>query len=200
MDEIIDRLAREAAEALATFTRPSDDSRTEVWLGGRCLAAYVGGERAREYAEAIRGILAPAFAAALRRFALTPPWPSPVSEERLAEILGTMMALDDAVEVDASVLLPQQVAAVRDAMEDSIAHANHLTRLVQAMSGESEGQTFGAGFEVGRREGRREGAKEQRAADLEAIRDGWPGKHYEHASYDEAKRALEIAPLVTDAP
>ncbi len=100
-------------------------------------------------------------AAAMRRYAMTPPVPSTVSEERLVEIesygYGHPLGKATAAEMEPS--------SYHSVIRDHRNHILHLTHLVQCMSRESEGEVFAAAYDLGRRSG----AKEQREADVRRL-------------------------------
>ncbi len=195
MDEIIDRLARGCAEAIITV-QPYDPEDGQWWVCvGRSVTqsgdAHLYGNKAdAEYDAAIyRDNAAPFIADALRGFARTPPWPSPVSEERLAQIDDRCEDLLDSMDQYSS------ESHVGCLLRDQRTHVAHLTHLVRAMSAESEGLIYGTGFDAGRRAG----AEEQRSADTAAAL-SVPRPMI--ADWDEARRVIARAvienPLVTD--
>lgn len=189
MEEIIEGLARECAEAMAVVE-------TNAWgydvvLCGVPVGNYRDEPQAKARAFGLRVEAAKAVAAALRRFARTPPWPSPVGEERLAQIAEKI----DQWCITVSQEAPPRVREVAAVLVEQQAQIAHLTRLAQFLSAESEGQAYAAGFDAGRRAG----AKEQRLLCERAAHAQVSADRPSLALVRAMLRAILDAPLAGDA-
>jgi hypothetical protein len=150
-----EEIAREAALALVRFRDPHDSSPdfgggnqwAQLVVAGRHVQSdwYTAGQR-----EDLRDAVADAFLAAVQRALASAPVPGGLSEEEFPRILGVMMALDDAAPVDASILLPDQVREVRDALRDVIEDNNHLRRALHDCGQDGTAKVWSSGYEAGR--------------------------------------------------
>lgn len=193
-----ERAAREwAAESVEIHAA---DNRLRVAVCGKVFSErYRSVDLAESHAIEMRDAIAAAVRGAIERYERACPLASALSDERLAEIEGLAGGVADAALLDSSILLPEQVHAVHESLDDLLAEVLHLRAcLREIVRSGCEPEAYALGMA----RGEALGAGRQREADVEAARQALAatsGSSHGHHAARGVLRAVSDPPLVADA-
>lgn len=162
-----EEIAREAAEKLVRVVKPVYlDEPYNLMIGAHKDYTTDSGSFIHEVRDEIVREITPAITTAIEQALTQCPVPSPVSEERLHQIIYEWQGMYRN-------LTNQPVGAVRTAHEDVddlIAHIEHLHRMLNS----PEGEAIAAAYDQGKRDGYRDGvAAGEEKAKWDAVQPDW---------------------------
>ncbi len=139
MDELIKRLALECACKLITMEEETPNGNWWVCIVSKPIQASNYLYHSKGHAEydlnLCRKNALPFLIEMIHKFCLVPPFPSPVSDQRLQEIWDEAAVIDN-----------EDATKRYNSLKT---HIIHLTNLLRFTANESEGQAYAAGYDAG---------------------------------------------------